>query len=235
MSQAGSAMVISPVAGFLLGNFGHSSPMDGRTQILAGILVVAISLVGLAVITLGLRGASVAQQRFGDDLRARHDELSALDGDPKVPPSSEVGPAAGGALTVAPTGRQDGVEILQTLSAPILAILRARVGGNLEPVKPYLVPSLYQRLEGQTADVPMGRYVLAIWQGASVPEVQAMQILLTTRGFHQRWTLVRAHNLIQCRSCGAAVSGALGHTCPACHAACTGFEAGWRVLDAAAA
>ncbi len=201
----------------------------------AGILVGATSLVGLGAIAFGLRAAAAGQRRFGDDLRTRHDELSALEGDPKVPPSAEVAPTAGAALTVAPTGREDGIQILQTLSAPILAILRARVSGNLEPVKPYLVPSLYQRLEGQTAGLPVGRYHLAIWQGASVPEVQAMQVLLGTKGFEQRWTLVRAHNLIQCRSCGGSVSGRYGDKCPACGAPCSGFEAGWRVLDTAAA
>jgi hypothetical protein len=235
MSQAFSVGLISLVAASVIGTAGRSSSAGGRTQILAGILVVAISLVGLAVVALGLRTAATGQQRFGDDLRARHDELSALDGDPKAPPSPEVEPAAAAALTVAPTGREDGVQMLQTLSAPVLAILRARVSGDLERVKPYLVPSLYQRLGGQTASLPVGRYHLAIWQGASVPDIQAMQVLVGTKGFEQRWTLVRGRTLIQCQSCGASVSGRSGDKCPACGAPCSGFEAGWRALDMAAA
>jgi len=62
-----------------------------------------------------------------------------------------------------------------------------------------------------------------------------MRVGLSTRGSDERWTLVRSHHLIECRRCGGSVSGALGDKCPSCGTACTGFEAGWRVLDIAAA
>lgn len=214
---------------------GNVRPGPGAPSAFGILVVVVISLVGLAVIVLGLRGASVAQQRFGDELRARQAELSVQDGDPRVPPSSQDADSAG-AFTLTPVARyRDGVQMLQTLSSPVLAILRARAGGNLESVKPYVVPSLYQRLDGQTFGLRDGRYRLYMWDGASVPEVQAMRVGLSTKGSDERWTLVRSHNLIQCRSCGGSVSGALADKCPSCGTACTGFEAGWRVLDITAA
>ena len=64
-----------------------------------------------------------------------------------------------------------------------------------------------------------------------MPEVQAMRVGLSTKGSDERWTVVRGHDLIQCRSCRGSVSGALGDKCPSCGTACSGFEAGWRVLD----
>jgi len=76
----------------LLGSFGRAS---GPPSALGIILIVAISVVGLAVILLGLRTASVARQRFGDELRERQAELSVEFGDPRVPPSDQGEPPAG--------------------------------------------------------------------------------------------------------------------------------------------
>jgi hypothetical protein len=216
----------------LIGSFGHAS---GPPSALAIILLVATAVLGLGLIVFGFRMASVARQRLGDELRARHAELSVQDGDPRVPPSDQ-GEPSGSAFSLTPVSRsQDGVQMLQTLTGPVRAILRARAGGNLEPVRPYLVASLYQRLNRQTTGPGDGKYRLYMDGGASVPEVQAMRVGLSTNGSDQRWTLVRSHNLILCRSCGGSVSGAVGDTCRACGTACTGFEAGWRVLDIAAA
>ena len=47
-----------------LGSFGRSSPMDGRTQLLFGVLVVGISLVGLALIALGFKSGAATTRRF---------------------------------------------------------------------------------------------------------------------------------------------------------------------------
>jgi hypothetical protein len=212
------------------GGFGHAS---GPPSVVGIIVLVATSVLGLGLILLGSRLASAAQQRLMDELRAHLAELSVQEGDPRVPVSDQAEPS-GAALILTPVARSDGVQMLQTLTGPLRAILRAQAGGNLEPVRPYLVASLYQRISGQTTGLGDGKYRLFMDGGASVPEVQALRVGLTTKGSDERWTLVRSHNLILCRSCGASVSGALGDKCRTCGTACTGFEAGWRVLDIAA-
>lgn len=217
--------------GLLIGSVGQAS---GPPSVFGIILLVAISVLGLGFILLGSRSASAAQQRLADGLRAQRADLGAQDGDPKVP-ASDQGEPAGPALVLTPVGRSNGVQMLQTLTGPVRAILRARAGGNLEPVRPYLVASLYQRLNGQTARLGDGNYSVFMDGGASVPDAQALRVGLTTKGSNERWTLVRSRDLISCRSCGASVSGALGDKCRTCGTACTGFEAGWRVLDIAAA
>jgi hypothetical protein len=215
----------------LIGGFGHAS---GPPSIVGIILLIAISVLGLGFILLGSRSASAAQQRLTDELRARQPDLGVQDGDPKVA-ASDQGEPSEAAVMLMPVGRSDGVQMLQTLTGPLRAILRARAGGNLEPVRSYLVASLYQRIIGQTTGLGDGKYRLFMDGGASIPEVQALRVGLTTKGSDERWTLVRSHNLILCRSCGASVSGALGDKCRTCGTACTGFEAGWRVLEIAAA
>jgi hypothetical protein len=215
----------------LIGGFGHAS---GPPSVVGIGLLMAINVLGLGLILHGSRTASAARQRLMDELRARQPDLGVQDGDPKVP-ASDQGEPSGAALVLTPVGRSDGVQMLQTLSGPVRAILGARAGGNLEPVRPYLVPSLYRRIGGQATGLGDGKYRLFMDGGASVPEVQALRVGLTTKGSDERWTLVRSHNLIVCRSCGGSVSGALGDKCRNCGTACTGFEAGWRVLDIAAA
>lgn len=215
----------------LIGGFGHAS---GPPSVLGIVLLVSISVLGLGFVLLGFRSASAARQRLVDELGARQSDLGVQDGDPKVA-ASDQGEPSGAALVLTPVGRWDGVQMLQTLTGPVRAILRARAGGNLEPVRPYLVASLYQRINGQTVGLGDGKYRLFMDGGASVPEVQALRVGLTTKGSDERWTLVRSHNLIVCRACGGSVSGALGDKCRACSTECTGFEAGWRVLGIAAA
>ena len=214
----------------LIGGFGHAS---GPPSVLGIILLVAVSLLGLGFILLGSRSASAARQRLADELRARQSDLGVQDGDPKVPASDRAEPSEA-AVMLTPVGRSDAVQMLQTLAGPVRAILRARAGGNLEPVRPYLVASLYQRLIGQATSLGDGEYRLFMDGGASVTEVQALRVGLTTKGSDESWTLVRSLNLIVCRSCAASVSGALGDKCRTCGIACTGFEAGWRALDIAA-
>jgi hypothetical protein len=215
----------------LIGGFGHAS---GPPSVFGIIFLVAILVLGLGLILLGSKSASAARQRLTDELRARQSDLGVPDGDPKVP-ASDQGEPSEAAVMLTPVGRSDGVVMLQTLTGPVRAILRARAGGYLEPVRPYLVVSLYQRINGQTVGLGDGKYRLFMDGGASVPEVQALRVGLTTKGSNERWTLVRSHNLIVCRSCAASVSGALGDKCRTCGTACTGFEAGWRVLDIVAA
>jgi len=125
--------------------------------------------------------------------------------------------------------------MLQTLTGPVRAILRARAGGNLEPVRSYLVASLYQRISGRTTGLGDGKYRLFMDGGASVPAAQALRVGLTTKGSDERWTLVRSHSLILCRACDTVISGVLGDKCRACGTACAGVEAGWRGMDTAAA
>jgi hypothetical protein len=215
----------------LINGFGHAS---GPPSVVGIILLVAISVLGLGFILLGTRSASAAQQRLMDELRARQPDLGVQDGDPKVPAPGDGEPTAAD-LVLTPVGRSDGVQMLQTLTGPLRAVLRARAGGKLEPVRPYLVVPLYQRINGQTTGLGDGKYRLFMDGGASIPEVQALRVGLTTKGSDERWTLVRSHSLILCRSCGGSVSGSLGDKCRTCGTACTGFEAGWRVLDIAAA
>ena len=215
----------------LIGGFG---PPSGPPSVLGIIFLVAIPVLGLGLILLGSRSASAAQRRLMDELRARQPDLGVQDGDPKVP-ASDQGEPSGAAVMLTPVGRSDGVVMLQTLTGPVRAILRARAGGNLEPVRSYLVASLYQRISGRTTGLGDGKYRLFMDGGASVPAAQALRVGLTTKGSDERWTLVRSHSLILCRACGGSVSGVLGDKCRACGTACTGFEAGWRVLDIAAA
>jgi hypothetical protein len=220
--------------GLLLGSFGRSSPMDGRTQILFGVLVVGISLVGLAVMALGFKSAAATQRRFADELEARRAEITDQEGDPRIPASAHAEPGAAG-LTLKLGGSQRPWPYLRTCSAPALAILRARCSAKLDLGKPYLAASLFRRLGEQPGALAPAGYSMLFWEAASAPACQGLRVDMSGKGFSERWTLVRAHSPIQCHSCGGSVSGELGAQCPTCHTPCTGFEAGWRALDIAAA
>jgi hypothetical protein len=217
-----------------LGSFGRGSPMDGRTQILFGAMVVGISLVGLAVVALGFKSGAATTRRFAAELEARQAEITDQEGDPRVAASVDAEPGAAG-LTLKLGGSQRPWPYLRKCSAPALAILHARASGKLDRVKPYLAGSLLRRLDEQPGALATAGYSLLYFETASAPACQAMRVLVSGKGFSERWTLVRAHNPIQCHSCGGSVSGELGGQCPACHTPCTGFEAGWRALDIAAA
>ncbi len=188
------------------------------------------TVIGLALIALGLRTMRATQQRFAEQLQARQDEISAQEGDPRLPPSTGE-PAMGGDLILELSGMQRPWPYLRTCYAPALSILRARAGSNLEPVKPYLAASTYQALGNQGCTVAAGTYKFLFAEAASAPVCQGMRVDVTGKGFGERWTLVRGHNLIQCRSCGASVSGELEDKCQSCRTPCNGFEPGWRVLD----
>ena len=218
----------------VVGTSGGGSSIDGRTQILAGILVVAISLVGLAVVALGFKSGAAIQRRFADELEARQAEITDQDGDPRIPASADAEPGTAG-LTLKLGGLPRPWPYLRTCSAPALAILRARCSAKLDLVKPYLAASLLRRLGEQPEALAPGVYSLLFWETASAPACQGMRVDMSGKGVSERWTLVRAHNPIQCHSCGGSVSGELGDQCPACHTPCNGFEAGWRALDIAAA
>ncbi len=216
----------------VVGTSGSGSPIDQRTQILLGVLVVGISLVGLAVMALGLKSGAATQRRFADELEARQAEITDQEGDPRIPGHAEPG-AAG--LTLELGGSQRPWPYLRTCSAPALAILRARSSAKLDLGKPYLAASLFRRLGEQPGALAPAGYSMLFWEAASAPACQGMRVDMSGKGFSERWTLVRAHNPIQCHSCGGSVSGELGDQCPACHTPCHGFEAGWRALDIAAA
>jgi len=218
----------------VVGTSGSGSPIDQRTQILLGVLVVGISLVGLAVMALGLKSGAATQRRFADELEARQPEITDQEGDPRVAASVDAEPDAAG-LTLKPGGSQRPWPYLRTCSAPALAILRARSSAKLDLGKPYLAASLFRRLGEQPGALAPAGYSMLFWEAASAPACQGMRVDMSGKGFSERWTLVRAHNPIQCHSCGGSVSGELGDQCPACHTPCHGFEAGWRALDIAAA
>ena len=218
----------------VLGSFGRSSPVDGWTQMLAGVLVVAISLVGLAFVALGFKSGAATTRRFAAELEVRQAEIIDQEGDPRIPASADAEPGAAG-LTLKLGGSQRPWPYLRTCSAPALAILRARCSAKLDLGKPYLAASLFRRLGEQPGALAPAGYSMMFWEAASAPACQGMRVDMRGKGFSERWTLVRAHNPIQCHSCGGSVSGELGDQCPACHTPCNGFEAGWRALDIAAA
>ena len=218
----------------VVGTSGSGSPIDQRTQILLGVLVVGISLVGLAVMALGLKSGAATQRRLADELEARQAEITDQEGDPRVAASVDAEPGAAG-LTLKLGGWRRPWPYLRTCSAPALAILRARSSAKLDLGKPYLAASLFRRLGEQPGALAPAGYSMLFWEAASAPACQGMRVDMSGKGFSERWTLVRAHNPIQCHSCGGSVSGELGDQCPACHTPCHGFEAGWRALDIAAA
>ena len=216
----------------VVGTSGSGSPIDQRTQILLGVLVVGISLVGLAVVALGFKSGAATTRRFAAELEARQAEITDQEWDPRIPAHAEPG-AAG--LTLKLGGWQRPWPYLRTCSAPALAILRARSSAKLDLGKPYLAASLFRRLGEQPGALAPAGYSMLFWEAASAPACQGMRVDMSGKRFSERWTLVRAHNPIQCHSCGGSVSGELGDQCPACHTPCHGFEAGWRALDIAAA
>jgi hypothetical protein len=184
----------------------------------AGIIIAAA--VGLA--------PSLARRQYQRQLAAHEQDLGALDSDAQLMPPGYVGPDT---VTVHLAEFQNADwEFLQTFTAPILAILRARANTTLAAVARYLVPSAYRQL-ASAPEIFEGAYTVLRSMEASVPGFQAADIRVTGDHLDEIWTLVRRPNPSRCRACGASISGAFNDSCRVCKVPCSGFEAGWRVLE----
>jgi hypothetical protein len=187
-------------------------------------------LVGGGIIIAAAVGLtpSLARSLYRRQLSAHEQDLGAVDSDAQLTPVGYVGPDT---VTVH-LSEFEGAdwEFLQTFTAPVLAILRARASTSLAAVARYLVPSVYRQL-ASAPEIFEGAYTVLRSMEASVPGFQAADIRVTGNHLDEIWTLVRRPNPIPCRACGAAISGAFNDSCRACKLRCSGFEAGWRVLE----
>jgi hypothetical protein len=172
----------------------------------------------------------LARRQFGQQLLLHAEDLTAVDTDAYTPPRGGYRPDAITLQTIQYGAQDWDRDFLQTFTAPVLAIMRVRENTNLEMARGYVVPSVYTWLARQP-EIFAGVYTMFFLTEASVSEFQVVDISVTGDHMDETWTLLRRRNPINCRTCGGSVSGVSGGPCRACHSPCTGFEAGWRVLE----
>jgi hypothetical protein len=187
---------------------------------------VGALLMGLSVVLT----PPLAQKASARVLSRHVADLGSADTDALNPPRFAFRPDAITLETIQEGSQGWDRDFIQTFTAPVLAVLRARENTNLDAMRGYVVPSASSWL-AERPEIFAGKYQVFFKMEATVSEFQVAEISVTGDHLTETWTLVRRRIPITCRSCGGSVSGSANAKCRTCHTPCTGFEGGWRVLE----